>query len=91
MSELVSTLRTTAAVAPDALSVTRLLPAARELLRAAANEIERLSKVEAAARNVADTLNGGFIRCETCGDQETTTDVDFAAELYAALGVEKKP
>jgi hypothetical protein len=54
-------------------------------------EIERLRKVEAAARNVAETLNGGFIRCETCGDQETTTDIDFASDLYAALGIEQKP
>lgn len=53
----------------------------------AAAEIERLRKIEDAARNVANTLNGGFIRCASCGDQEDTTDVDFANDLYAALGI----
>jgi hypothetical protein len=48
-------------------------------------ELVRLCAIEAAARNVADTLNGGFIRCERCGEQETTTDIDYARELYAAL------
>jgi hypothetical protein len=62
----------------------------RSCLKWCIEEIERLRNVETAARNVADTLNGGFVRCETCGDQETTTDIDFAAELYAALGMETK-
>lgn len=53
----------------------------------AANEIERLRKIEAAARNVAETLNGGFVAC-SCGRQESTTDLDFASQLYAALGIE---
>jgi hypothetical protein len=48
-------------------------------------ELIRLYAIEVAARNVADTLNGGFIRCERCGEQETTTDIDYARELYAAL------
>src|ERR1700734_3682195 len=64
------------------------------LLDDAAAEIERLRRVEAAARNVAETLNGGFVVCGTCGDQETTTDLDYAPELYAALGIrmsEKTP
>jgi hypothetical protein len=58
---------------------------------AKAQEIERLRKIEDAARKVAITLNGGFIRCSTCGDQETTTDIDFADELYAALGMKVTP
>lgn len=48
-------------------------------------EIERLKRIEAAARNVANTLNGGFIVCQHCGEQETTTDMDYAQDLYAAL------
>lgn len=59
-------------------------------MKQAADEIETLRKIEKAARDVAETLNGGFIRCQTCGDQETTTDVDYARELYAALGIEPK-
>lgn len=55
----------------------------------AAGEIERLRRIEAAARDVANTLNGGFIRCPICGAQETTTDLDFAPDLYAALGIEQ--
>lgn len=54
---------------------------------AAAEAIERLITIESAARNVAGTLNGGFVRCERCGEQETTTDLDFSKELYAALAM----
>jgi hypothetical protein len=49
------------------------------------DELARLRAIEAAARNVADTLNGGFVLCENCGEQESTTDMDYARELYAAL------
>lgn len=56
-----------------------------ETLAEVAGELERLEKIEAAAKNGSATLDGGFIRCETCGDQESTTDVDFAAELRATL------
>jgi hypothetical protein len=64
------------------------------LMDACVEEIERLQTVATAARNVAETLNGGFVVCGTCGDQETTTDLDYAPELYAALGIkmaEKTP
>ena len=61
------------------------------LMLAAADEIERLRKIETASRNVANTLNGGFVRCETCGSQETTTDTDFAYDLYAVLGIQPEP
>lgn len=54
----------------------------------ARDEIRRLRKIEAAARNVANTLNGGFVACP-CGRQESTTDLDFTDDLYAVLGVEK--
>jgi hypothetical protein len=53
-------------------------------------EIERLRKIEKAARDVAETLNGGFVVCAGCGEQESTTDLDFARELYQALGVQEK-
>ena len=56
----------------------------------AASEIERLHRIEVAARNVAETLNGGFVVCSRCGDQETTTDLDYARELYAALGIKER-
>lgn len=39
---------------------------------------------------MAETLNGGFVVCQYCGEQETTTDLDYARELYAALGMEEK-
>jgi hypothetical protein len=56
------------------------------VIREQKDEIERLRKIEKAARNVAETLNGGFVVCQRCGEQETTTDLDYAPELYAALG-----
>lgn len=56
---------------------------------AAAEALERLIRIEAYARDVAETLNGGFIVCRRCGDQESTTDIDFAPELYAALGMKE--
>lgn len=56
------------------------------LLEKAASEIERLRRIETAAKSVANTLNGGFIACP-CGRQESTTDIDFAGDLYAALGI----
>ena len=58
----------------------------REIAYAA--EIARLRRVELAARNVAETLNGGFVVCSRCADQETTTNLDYARELYAALEME---
>jgi hypothetical protein len=48
-------------------------------------EIDRLREIEVAARNVANTLKGGFIVCENCGEQEDTTGIDYARELYDAL------
>lgn len=51
-------------------------------------ELERLRIIVAAARNVAETLNGGFLVCSRCGDQESTTRLDYARDLYAALGME---
>jgi hypothetical protein len=53
---------------------------------AIAAERERCVRIESAARLVAMTLNGGFISCD-CGRQESMTDIDFAADLYAALGI----
>jgi len=51
----------------------------------AADEIERLLKIEAAARDLSESLDGGFVRCRRCGDQEDTTDLDFAPQLREAL------
>lgn len=42
MTDIVSVLRTTAWVAPDADVLTKLLPEARQMLYVAANEIEHL-------------------------------------------------
>lgn len=53
-------------------------------------EINTMVEVYRAARKVARTLNGGFVRCENCGSQEDTTETDFAPELYEALGIPKK-
>lgn len=55
-------------------------------VKAAADEIERLRKIEVAARDLSGSLEVGFVRCRRCGDQEDTTDLDFAPELRAALG-----
>lgn len=54
-------------------------------------ELKRLRKIEACARKLAETLNGGFVVCQRCGDQETTTDLDYARDLYAALGIKEAP
>lgn len=59
------------------------------LLEEAADAIEWLQKIRLAAINVACTINGGFIACP-CGRQESTTDIDFAKELYEALGIAPK-
>lgn len=69
---------------------TELMSAAASAWQVMAPEIERLLKIEKAARNVAETLNGGFVVCQACGEQEATTDLDFARELYQALGVQEK-
>lgn len=53
-------------------------------------ENERLRKIEAAARNLSDCLDGGFVRCRRCGDQEDTTDLDFAPELREALRINQQ-
>lgn len=82
----------------SALLPTRLRTAANGMkgihaavVREAADEIERLSVIENAARALGNSINGGFVRCEHCGDQESTTDLDFADALFAALGIEPKP
>ena len=54
----------------------------------AQREIERLRKIIIAARNLSDCLEGGFVVCENCGEQESTTDIDGAKELRVALGIE---
>lgn len=69
----------------DAEIITDLRTRLAALEQAGVTEIERLKRIEVAARNVANTLNGGFIVCQHCGEQETTTDMDYASELYAAL------
>lgn len=50
-------------------------------------ELYRLRRIETAAQNIAETLNGGFVVCSRCGDQESTTQLDYARELYEALGM----
>lgn len=42
MADIVTKLRVTADVAPEASRITRLIPGSRDLLREAADEIERL-------------------------------------------------
>lgn len=46
MRDIVGKLRCTADIAPDASKATRLTPGARDLLRSAADEIERLKENE---------------------------------------------
>jgi len=70
---------------PSSMSLAEWQNVSRVFL-AAADEIERLRRIETAAKSVANTLNGGFIACP-CGRQESTTDIDFAGDLYAALGI----
>ena len=50
-----------------------------------ADRAERIEAVVRAAHALSDSLNGGFVRCARCGDQEDTTDLDFAPELRQAL------
>ncbi len=50
---------------------------------------DQVGELAIASRNVAETLNGGFVRCGICNAQETTTDIDFAPDLYAALGIKQ--
>jgi hypothetical protein len=45
-------------------------------------EIGRLRK---ALEEVRDTCRGGFVRCENCGEQESTTDLDFMPAVLDAL------
>lgn len=45
----------------------------------------RVTAVIEAARLLSDSLDGGFVRCMRCGDQEDTSDLDFAPELRKAL------
>lgn len=54
-------------------------------LRAAADELDRLKKIEVAARDIENTITGGFVVCQKCGDQEDLTNIDFADDLRAAL------
>lgn len=58
------------------------------LLDDAIEEIKRLRKIEVAATDLSLSLLGGFVVCECCGQQETTTDLDYAVELRRALGIE---
>lgn len=55
------------------------------LAHEALKEILRLRRIEVAARDIANTLNGGFVVCQCCGDQETTSDIDYLKELNEAL------
>jgi hypothetical protein len=48
-------------------------------------EKARLQRVVDAAAQVNMTLKGGFVVCAHCGEQEDTTDMDYAPELDAAL------
>ncbi|MEW8193665.1 MAG: hypothetical protein AB2793_08125, partial [Candidatus Thiodiazotropha sp.] len=32
-----------------------------------------------------DEIENGFVRCKNCGEQEDTKDLDFVAELKAAM------
>lgn len=59
-----------------------------EVLSAYTDELARLRKIEEAAILLSDSLLGGFVVCEGCGQQETTTDLDYAKELRIALGRE---
>jgi hypothetical protein len=61
--------------------------AQREEIERLRVEIAELKKIEAAARMLSDSLNGGFVVCRRCGDQEDTTDLDFAADLREALKI----
>ena len=53
-----------------------------------AARVADLLRIEQAAINLSTGLQGGFIRCENCGDQESTHDIDDAKELRIALGHE---
>src|SRR3990167_4158874 len=58
----------------------------RVILSALSTEADALQKaVIDAARDLSNSLNGGFVRCENCGDQEDTTDLDFAPQLRKSL------
>lgn len=45
----------------------------------------RLNQVVETARNLRDSLSGGFVACSRCGEQEPTDDLDGLSELDAAL------
>lgn len=60
----------------------------RELAEDFAALKAQLSEAKAvidSARELSDSLNGGFVRCERCGSQEDTTDLDFAGSLREAI------
>lgn len=61
-----------------------------DLVHGLEDQLVKLLKIEEAAKNVANTLNGGFIRCGICSGQETMTDIDFAYDLYEALNIRPK-
>lgn len=48
-------------------------------------KITKLWAVAEAASNVSNTLNGGKCVCSRCGNENDTTDFDFADDLRAAL------
>lgn len=73
----------------DELETIEAIARNRQSGRVTEFEIKELVSVYRAARDVANTLNGGFVACP-CGRQESTTETDFAPELYKALGVEMK-
>lgn len=70
----------------------RLLSSADEAIRqlvtpesTARPEALEITNVLNTAKMLSDSLDGGFVRCTHCGEQEDTTDLDFAPQLREAL------
>ena len=52
---------------------------------AVAKEREAWQPLYEAAQNLAASLDGGFVACSHCGEQEATGDMDFVPEFLAAI------
>lgn len=50
-------------------------------------EVNRLRRIESAARQIAMYLTDGFLRCRVCDFENRTEGIDGLAELNAALAV----
>ncbi len=50
-----------------------------------AKEREAWQPLYEAAQNLAASLDGGFVACSHCGEQEATGDMDFVPEFLAAI------